>query len=70
MIRKRSLMAGQWIIFKSAFRTTGELVRGTWQSRSRRRWMIPLILFLCLNGLLLTLVAGVEAVAPFVYSIF
>lgn len=70
MIRKRSLIARQWIIFRSAFGTTGELVRGTWQSRSRRRWMIPLILFLCLNGLLLTLAAGVEVVAPFVYSIF
>ncbi|WP_176594087.1 DUF5989 family protein [Sphingobium sp. EM0848] len=70
MIRKKSRIMRQWIIFRSAFGTAGELVQGVWQSPSRRRWMIPLILFLCLNGLILTLAAGVEALAPFVYSIF
>ena len=35
-----------------------------------RRWMLPLVLFLCLTGLILTLAASVEALAPFVYSIF
>jgi hypothetical protein len=70
MTRKRSRMGRQWIIFTSAFGTTGDLIQGLWQSRSHRRWMVPLILFLCLNGLILTLAAGVEALAPFVYSIF
>ncbi len=70
MIRKRSRIERQLIIFGSAFGTTAELVRGTWRSGSGRKWMIPLIIFLCLNGLLLTLAAGVEVLAPFVYSIF
>lgn len=70
MIKKPRRLTRQWIIFMSAFGTIADLVRGTWQSPSRRRWMIPLILFLCLNGLILTLAAGVEALAPFVYSIF
>jgi hypothetical protein len=70
MIKKRGRLARQWIIFNSAFGTIADMVRESWHSRSRRRWMIPLILFLCLNGLILTLAAGVEALAPFVYSIF
>jgi hypothetical protein len=32
--------------------------------------MVPLTIFLCLTGLVLTLAASVEALAPFVYSIF
>ena len=70
MIKKRSRIVRQYIIFASAFGTAGELLAGTWRTRGGRRWMIPLIVFLCLNGLLLTLAAGVEFLAPFVYSIF
>jgi hypothetical protein len=71
MIRKPSRIGRQWTVFKSAFGTTGELTRNAWAAKTGgRRWMIPLIVFLCLNGLLLTLAAGVEALAPFVYSIF
>ncbi len=70
MIRKRSRIVRQSIVFVSAFGTAAELVRGAWRTRGGRRWMIPLILFLCINGLLLTLAAGVEALAPFVYTIF
>lgn len=70
LIRKKSRMARQWIIFRSAIGTAGDLIRGTWRSPSRRRWMIPLVLFLCLNGFILTLAAGVEALAPFVYAVF
>ena len=33
-------------------------------------WMVPLAVFLCLTGLILTLAASIEALAPFVYSIF
>jgi hypothetical protein len=32
--------------------------------------MVPLAIFLCVTGLLLVLAAGVEALAPFIYSIF
>lgn len=70
MIRRRGRIARQMIVFRSAFGTTAELTRGLWHSRSGRRWMIPLVVFLCATGLLLTLAASVEALAPFVYSIF
>jgi hypothetical protein len=70
MIRKRGRMHRQLIIFGSAFGTTADLASGLWRSRSGRRWMIPLAIFLCLTGLILTLAASVEALAPFVYSIF
>ncbi len=70
MIRKRGRIARQMIVFGSAFGTTAELTQGLWRSGSGRRWMIPLVIFLCLTGLILTLAASVEALAPFVYSIF
>ena len=69
MIRKRGRMRRQLIVFGSAFGTTAELAQGMWRSKSGR-WMIPLAIFLCLTGLVLTLAASVEALAPFVYSIF
>lgn len=70
MIRKRGRMHRQMVIFGSAFGTTADLAQGLWRSKSGRRWMIPLVIFLCLTGLILTLAASVEALAPFVYSIF
>ena len=69
MIKKRGRMRRQLIIFASAFGTTGELASNLWRT-SGRRWMVPLVVFLCLTGLILTLAASVEALAPFVYSIF
>lgn len=69
MIRKRGRMYRQLIVFGSAFGTTAELAHGMWRSKSGR-WMVPLTIFLCLTGLVLTLAASVEALAPFVYSIF
>jgi hypothetical protein len=41
-----------------------------WRSDASKRWQLPLAVFLCLTGLLLALAAGVEALAPFIYSIF
>jgi hypothetical protein len=70
MIKRRGRIGRQLIVFGSAFGTTAELASSLWNARSGRRWMIPLVLFLCLTGLILTLAATVEALAPFVYSIF
>jgi len=70
MIKRRGRMRRQIIVFGSAFGTTAELAASLWNSRSGKRWMVPLVLFLCLTGLILTLAATVEALAPFVYSIF
>ena len=69
MIKKRGRIRRQLIVFGSAFGTTGELASSLWRT-SGRRWMVPLVIFLCLTGLILTLAASVEALAPFVYSIF
>lgn len=69
MIKKRGRIRRQLIVFASAFGTTGELASTLWRT-SGRRWMVPLVVFLCLTGLILTLAASVEALAPFVYSIF
>jgi hypothetical protein len=70
MIRKRGRMRRQLIVFGSSFGTTVDLAQGLWRGGNGRRWMIPLAIFLCLTGLVLTLAASVEALAPFVYSIF
>ena len=35
-----------------------------------KRLVMPLAIFLCVTGFLLILAAGVEALAPFIYSIF
>lgn len=70
MIRKRGRIATQLLVFASMFGTIGELLRESLRSRSGRRWMIPLLVFLCVNALLLILVGSVEALAPFVYAIF
>jgi Family of unknown function (DUF5989) len=47
-----------------------DLVRGLWSDGARRRWLVPLVVFLCLTAALLLLAASVEALAPFIYSIF
>jgi hypothetical protein len=49
---------------------TGDLVRGLWRDRARKRWLVPLVVFLSLTAVLLLLAASVEALAPFIYSIF
>jgi hypothetical protein len=41
-----------------------------WRSGPAKRWMLPLAVFLCVMGLVLIVAASVEALAPFVYSIF
>ena len=43
---------------------------GLWRSESGRKWLVPLVVFLCATGAILALAAGVEALAPFLYAIF
>ena len=50
--------------------SAADLVRGLWQDRGRKRWLVPLVVFLCLTAFLLLLAASVEALAPFIYTIF
>jgi len=47
-----------------------QLAQGLWQSESNKRWLAPLAVFLCVTGLLLILGTAVEALAPFIYSIW
>ncbi len=48
----------------------GGLVAGMWTRESGKRWLVPLVVFLSITGLLLVLAASVEALAPFIYTIF
>ena len=70
MIPHRGRMRRQLVVFGSTFGTVAGLVAGMWHAPGGRRWMIPLVVFLCTLGALLTLAASVEALAPFIYSIF
>jgi len=70
MIRKKSRIHRQLIVFGSALGSTASLAKGLWKGGSEKRLILPLAIFLCLTGFLLVLAAGVEALAPFIYSIF
>jgi len=58
------------IAFGSTFGSIAQLARGPWQSDSDKRWLMPLAVFLRVTGLLLIVATAVEALAPFIYSIW
>ena len=70
MIRKRGKLRRGLIVMGSAFPAIGEFAGGLWRSEDGRRWLIPLVVFLCVTGMVLVLASTVEALAPFIYSIF
>ena len=70
MIPKRGRFRRSLTVLGSAFGSTGELARGMWRGGRDKRLVMPLAIFLCLTGFLLILAASVEALAPFIYSIF
>ena len=70
MIRKRSKWVRGLIVIGSAVPSIGEFAGGLWRSEGGRRWLIPLVVFLCVTGLVLVLATTVEALAPFIYTIF
>ena len=70
MIKKRGRTRRRLIVFGSTFGAMAELARGLWQSDSDKRWLMPLAIFLCVTGLLLIVATTVEALAPFIYSIW
>lgn len=69
MLKKRGRIQRGVIILGSAGGSIAQLVSGLW-SDSNKRWLVPLAVFLCVTGLLLILAATVEALAPFIYSIW
>ncbi len=70
MLKKRGRIHRGIIVLGSTAGSIGELTRGLARSDSKKRWLIPLAIFLCLTGLLLIVATSVEALAPFIYSIF
>ncbi len=69
-LKRNSSMRRRLIVLQSAAGSIADLVRGLWHSRSGKRWLIPVAVFLCVFGLVLTLATAVEALAPFIYAIF
>ena len=70
MIKKRSRIMRGLIVLGSTGGSVAELTSGLWRSESHKRWLIPLAVFLCLTGLILIVATSVEALAPFIYSIW
>jgi hypothetical protein len=70
MIKKRGRIRRVLIVVGSAAGSITQLMSGLWRSDSHKRWLVPLALFLCLTGLVLILATTVEALAPFIYSIW
>jgi hypothetical protein len=70
VIKKRGRMKRGFIVLGSTGGTIAQLTSGLWHSESHKRWLIPLAIFLCLTGLILIVATTVEALAPFIYSIW
>jgi Family of unknown function (DUF5989) len=69
-VRRTSGVRRRLIMLGSAAGSIADLARGLWRSDSGKRWLVPLAVFLCVFGLVLTLATAVEALAPFIYAIF
>lgn len=70
MIRRHGKLRNGLVVVGSMLPSAADLVRGLWHDPGRKRWLVPLAVFLCLTAVLLLLAASVEALAPFIYSIF
>jgi len=70
MIRRHGKLRNGLVVIASMAPSAGDLVRGLWHDPAHKRWLVPLVVFLCLTAVLLLLAASVEALAPFIYSIF
>jgi hypothetical protein len=70
MLKRRGRIQRGLIVVGSAGGSIVQLSRGLWESGSNKRWLVPLAIFLCLTGLVLILATTVEALAPFIYSIW
>jgi len=70
MIKKRGKMRRGMVVFANAIPSIGEFAARLSQSEGGKKWLVPLVIFLCVTGLLLILAATVEALAPFIYAVF
>ena len=69
-VTKRGRIRRRVIVLASAAGASVDLAAGLWQSGSGKRWLVPLVVFLCLFGFILIVATTVEALAPFIYAIF
>jgi hypothetical protein len=70
VIKTRGRTRRGLIVFGSTFGSIAQLAQGLWRSDSEKRWLTPLAIFLCVTGLFLIIATTVEALAPFIYSIW
>jgi len=70
VIKRRGRIERGLIVLGSTLGSTAHLASGLWRGGSEKRWLTPLAIFLCLTGLLLILATTVEALAPFIYSMW
>lgn len=70
MIKRRGRIVRTLVLLGSAGPTIADGARGLWRSESGRKWLVPLLVFICLTGLVLVVAGSIEALAPFVYAIF
>ena len=70
MLKRRGRTRRGLVVFGSTFGSMAQLAQGLWQSDSNKRWLVPLAIFLCVMGLVLIVATTVEALAPFIYSIW
>ncbi len=70
MIKTRGRTRRGLIVFGSTFGSMAQLAHGLWHGGSDKRWLTPLAIFLCVTGLLLIVATTVEALAPFIYSMW
>jgi len=57
-------------VFGSTFGSMAQLAQGLLESDSNKRWLAPLGHLSVLMGLVLIVATTVEALAPFIYSIW
>jgi len=69
-VKRAGGMRRRLIMLASAAGSIADLARGLWRTDSGKRWLVPLAVFLCVFGVVLTLATAVEALAPFIYAIF
>ena len=70
MKRRTGKLKRGLLMMGSAVPTLAAMPGAVWKSQQGKRWLVPLMVFLGLSGLLLILGGAVEALAPFVYAIF
>lgn len=70
MIQQHGRMRNGLVVLASMLPSVRDLLGGLTHGPVPKRWLVPLVVFLCLTAILLLLASSVEALAPFIYSIF